>query len=252
MTSTQVTVLVLVAVGAATAALVLWWNRRGDRQASRAGMVLAAGLEGWAANHGWRPGPPPTTPAVAQRVSVRSLTPLAAASGRVEGLPAKLSLWRSARSHLGSPVRFRSLVWVASAPLGRPSGPEPFGMGTLAPRSGVRTAGDVVMAGQTARMVTVPRVLATRRATYPWGLARIPVWPTSTLPADAQHWAGLAAELDRLDAFLLVTGAEVSLSMPAMPPSATTTGPSPDALLGALALSVAAVRTAPGHSAHTH
>ena len=250
MTAPQITALILLGMVVTVVPLVLWWNRRGAARTAEAGAVLTAALESWALGHGWRPGPPPPAPDVAQRVAVRSLVPLAAASGVVASLPGQLSLWRTARSHLGSPVQFRSVVWVASVRLTRAAGSEPFGMGSLTASATARTAGDVLVSSQTSRMVTVPRLLAARRATHPWGLARIPVWPTATLPADPQRWAPVAAELDRLDGFLLVDQAEVSISAPAGPPSSSTRGPSPDDLLHTLGLAVAAVRDQHGQSAH--
>lgn len=250
MTAPQITVLILVGMVLTVVPLVVWWNRRGARRTAGAGAVLTAALQSWALSHGWHPVPPPPKPAVAQRVAVRSLAPLAAVRGRLGGQPAQLSLWSAARSHLGSPVRFRSVVWVASAQLIRTAGPEPFGLGSLTSVSTARTAGDVLVASQTSRMVTVPRVLAARHATHPWGVTRIPVWPSATLPADPQRWAAVAAELDRLDAFLLVQGTEVSLSVPAGPPSATAVGPSPDDLLRTLELAAATVGDVRGQSAH--
>lgn len=249
MTTAQITGLILLGMGVTVVPLVVWWNLRGTRRTTQTGAVIAAALETWALSHGWRPGPPPPEPAVAQWVAVRSLEPLAAASGQVDGRPAQLSLWRAARSHLGSPVKFRSVVWVASTRLAWSAGPEPFGIGSLTSRP--HSAGDLLVASQTNRMVTVPRALATRHVAHPWGLARIPVWPTATLPADPQRWAALAAELDRVGGFLLVEGTEVSLSVPATSPGSAPTGASPDPLLRILQLAVATVHGAPGHSAHS-
>ena len=252
MTAPELTVLILLGLVALTVASLLWWNRRGHRRTAELGAVLSAALDTWALDHRWQPAPAPPEPAVAQRVTVRSLRPLAATSGLVDHLPVVLSLWSAGQSHLGSPVKFRSLVWVGTACLDRVASAQMFGMGTLSAAGSVRSAGDVLVTSQTNRMAAVPRVLATRRASYPWGPTRIPLWPTDRLPADPDRWATLAAELDRLAGFLLIEGTEVSVSIPAGTPSATAAAASLDDLLGTLQLAVASLRNVPGHSAQPH
>lgn len=204
-------VLVSVMVG-----LMVWLVFRARRRGAQPradDRLIVDRLHTWAQQAGGRAVTDPhRSPAVMDRPEARSITPLAVVDVRVDGRRCQIGAWDRTSANLASPVRFafQELVAVVPGPQ-RTTGSPFFGIGHLDGRPGTRRG--TSRGSDHARQP--PTALRHLKPQLPWGMRGALVWPAPDITMDAAALEGLAAEIARRGAWLMVTESDLEIAVPA-------------------------------------